>query len=248
MRFKLISCQVFCREIAAVMKESPHEIEVEFLSKGLHEIPCTEMCRRLQQAVDRAATGGFDAVLLAYGFCNHGLAGLRANRIPLVLPRAHDCIEVLLGRERAQQQRETHPGTYFQSSGWIEHRRNPEELASLSTARRQGLYSSHEELTERFGPGNADYLKDLLGDHTRHYSNMVYIQGDTPVDGRYAGQTEAEAARRGWSFTALPADLSLLRRLVIGDWDETDFLVVPSDGRVAACYDARIIQSEPSLP
>ena len=246
MRLKLISCQVFCREIAAVMRDSPHEIEVEFLSKGLHEIPCAEMCLRIQHSVDRAA--GFSAVLLAYGFCNHGIAGLRATSVPLVLMRAHDCIDVLLGRSRASQYREQNPGAYFQSTGWIEHRRNPAELESLSIAHRHGLYASHEALASRFGEESAAYLREALGGHTKHYSRLAYIHSGTARDDACASQTEAEAARRGWAFDRLPADLGLLRRLVQGGWNDAEFLIVQPGQTVAASYDNQLIRTEPTTP
>ena len=244
MRLKLISCQVFCREIASVMKHSPYEIDVEFLSKGLHEIPCMEMCRRIQQSVDRAT--GFDAILLAYGFCNHGIAGLRANDVPLVLMRAHDCIDVLLGRSRAARYREENPGAYFQSGGWIEHRQNPAELEALSIANRHSLYASQDELASRFGDDNAAYLREVLGDHTKHYTRLAYIHSGTARDEDYALQTQTEATHRGWAFDQMPADLSLLQRLVNGDWNAEEFLVVRPGQTVAASYDHQLIHTEPT--
>lgn len=248
MRFKLISCQVFCREIAAVMKRSSNEIDVEFLSKGLHEIPCCDMCRRIQSVVDAVDSRRFDAILLAYGFCNHGIAGLRAAAVPLVVPRAHDCITMLLGRERSARYREANPGAYFQSSGWIEHRKNPEELEALSTAKRHGLYATEAQLAERFGEKNAAYLREHLGNHTRHYSRLAYIRGDSQRDAHYSELTAAEATRRGWAFDELPADLTLLQRLVNGDWNDEDFLIVKPGQQIAAAYDSSIIQTEPAAP
>lgn len=245
MRLSLISCQVFCREVAAVLRESPHEIRVSFLSKGLHDIPCAEMSRRIQNEIDEA--GACDAVLLAYGFCNHGIAGLTAREVPLVLPRAHDCITVLMGGcAKSAPYREAHPGAYYQSSGWLEHRRNPAELEALSIARRHGLQAGLEELIARHGEDNGRYLHAQLGDHTRHYDRLTYLHAGLPADERHAAATRAEAARRGWSYEELPADLTLLRRLVHGEWDEEHFLTVPPGRSVAATYDERLIQSEPA--
>jgi hypothetical protein len=34
MRLKLISCQVFCREIAAVTRRTPNRVDIEFVAKG----------------------------------------------------------------------------------------------------------------------------------------------------------------------------------------------------------------------
>ena len=37
MRLRLISCEIFFREMCALIARSPHTIDVEFLPKGLSE-------------------------------------------------------------------------------------------------------------------------------------------------------------------------------------------------------------------
>lgn len=51
MRLKLISCEIFYREMCAVLARSRNQVDVEFLSEGLHDIGAASMCARLQQAV-----------------------------------------------------------------------------------------------------------------------------------------------------------------------------------------------------
>lgn len=244
MRLKLISCQVFTREVAAVVARSRHVVEVEMLSKGLHNIGCVGMRERLQAAIDRVPAG-FDAVLLGYGLCNNGLAGVRARGVPLVVPRAHDCITVLLGSQaRYLEYFERHPGTYFKSSGWIEHEKNPEDLNQLSIAHRNSMDASLEELTARYGEENARYLWEELVNHARHYGQFTFIEMGVEPDDRFARQTRDEAARRGWRFEKVPGDLSLLQRFVDGDWPDADFVVVPPGHALAACFDGRIMKVE----
>lgn len=247
MRLKLISCQVFCREIAAVASESPHDISIEFLSKGLHEIPCVDMAARIQKCIDQTSSTDFDVILLAYGFCNHGIVGLKAREIPLVVPRAQDCVSILMGIAKSESYRSSHPGAYFKSSGWIEHRNNPKELDALSTARRNGLYSTRDEFAARYGEENADYLHEQLGHHTRHYSQLTYINSGLKMDAKYATETAVEAESRGWSFEEVPGDPSLLQRLVRGDWVGEEFLIVPRGQRIAASYDKQVIKAEPDV-
>ena len=45
-------------------------------------------------------------------------------------------------------------------------------------------------------------------------------------------------------FEKLTGDLSLLERLVAGDWDPEDFLVVPPGHRIVACSNERIMEAE----
>ena len=87
MHLKMISCEVFGREIVAVMERSPNQVQVEFLSQGLHDIGCVGMRERLQHAIDHSDHHGCQAILLGYGLCNNGLVGLRSRSIPLVVPR-----------------------------------------------------------------------------------------------------------------------------------------------------------------
>ena len=241
MRLKLISCQVFSREVAAVVAHSRHQIDVEILSKGLHNIGCAGMRERLQAAIDRVPPGP-DAILLGYGLCNNGLAGLRARDIPLVAPRAHDCITVLLGsKERYLDYFERHPGAYFKSSGWIEHEKNPAELDQLSIPHRNSMHASFDELAARYGEENARYLLQELGNHTRHYGQITFIEMGVEPDDRFERQSRVEAARRGWRFEKIQGDLSMLQRFVDGEWAESEFLTVPPGQQLVATYDEKLI-------
>ena len=83
------------------------------------------MRERVQAAVDQSGGETYDAILLAYGLCNYGVRGLHAE-VPLVLPRAHDCITLLLGsRQRYAEYFAVNPGTFYQSPGWIERDSDP---------------------------------------------------------------------------------------------------------------------------
>ncbi|MBP2670793.1 MAG: hypothetical protein H6Q85_859 [candidate division NC10 bacterium] len=52
MRFHLIGCEVFCREICHVMARSRHELDIRFLSKGLHNCAGLSMRQRIQDCLD----------------------------------------------------------------------------------------------------------------------------------------------------------------------------------------------------
>ncbi len=97
MRLKLIGCEIFYREICAVVSRSPNLVDIEFMLKGLHDIGCAGMLERLQGALDRVDERKYEAVIFAYGLCNNGIVGLTARSIPLVIPRAHDCITLFFG-------------------------------------------------------------------------------------------------------------------------------------------------------
>ena len=126
MRIKLIGCEVMFREICHLVARSGHQVDIEFLPKGLHDQKSAVMRARLQERIDAVSAADYDAIVLAYALCGNGLAGLEARAIPLVLPRAHDCIALFMGsRHRYQQYFDTHPGVYYKTSGWIERGEGP---------------------------------------------------------------------------------------------------------------------------
>ena len=69
MRLKLISCEIFYREMCAAVARSPHRVDLEFLPKGLHDIGSAKMSARLQEAVDTVDAERYQAVLLGYALC-----------------------------------------------------------------------------------------------------------------------------------------------------------------------------------
>jgi hypothetical protein len=245
MRFKLISCEVLYREMCLAISRSPHQVDLDFLPKGLHDLGAGAMRERVQAALDRLDASGYDAVLFGYGLCNNGLAGLTAREIPLVVPRAHDCITLFLGsKERYLDYFNANPGVYFKTTGWIERGSNHLELQQLSIPRRTGMDATYEELVARYGAENAQYLYETLCCHTRNYSQFTFIEMGVEPDDRFERHTREQAEERGWRYEKVAGDLSMIQRLVDGVWDEREFLVVPAGHRVVARYDEGIIAAE----
>ena len=105
------------------------------------------MAAKIQEAVDRTPEGVYDAILLGYGLCGNGLDGLTARHTRLVLPRAHDCIALLMGsRERYRAYFEANPGTYYRSTGWLERGKGLQQLTHNTTGFDESLDSADREI------------------------------------------------------------------------------------------------------
>jgi len=240
-RLKLISCEIFYREMCAAVARSPHRVDLEFLPKGLHDIGSAKMSARLQEAVDAVETERYEAVLLGYALCGTGLVGLTARAIPLVLPRAHDCITLFLGsNQRYLEYFQNTPGVYFKTSGWIERGETGGRLTQLAFGK-SGEGFTYANLVEKYGEENAQYLWEAM---TPSYRQFSYIEMGVEPDGRFERHTREQAVERGWKFEKLQGDMRLIDKLVAGGWDDEEFLVVPPGHRIVARYDEQIVGTE----
>jgi hypothetical protein len=241
MRLRVIACEVLCREICDAAARSPHQVDVEFLEKGLHDYGAAAMRKELQFRIDASDPVKYDAVALGYALCGNGLHGLQARRLKLVAPRAHDCIALLMGSRRIYEDYfNSNPGTYFRSTGWLE---RGKELAPLAQVR-TGLGKNLETLIDKYGEDNGTYLFTELNKYQQSYRRLVYIETGLEPDAHFEVEAQGEAEERGWEYAKLRGDLRLIRMLLNGEWDPKEFLVVEPGQRIVARYDEGIIRAE----
>lgn len=114
----IITCQVLEKEIGTLVRDNPEVVRFEVMEWGLHVQP-----DRLLAAVSeriREMENEVQAVVLGYGRCQ-AMDRLPADfRVPVFRPEAEDCIGVLLGQERYEQEIRKEAGTWFFSRGWTE--------------------------------------------------------------------------------------------------------------------------------
>jgi hypothetical protein len=249
MYLKAIVCDVLMREVCQYAALSDHVIELTFLPQGLHREPDL-LRKRVQEEIDKTeARHGqieesnqvlrrieYDAILLGYCLCSNGIVGLSSRKVPLIIPRGHDCITLLLGsREKYQEYFNTHRGVYWYSAGWIERTIPP------GKERYEQVYQGY---VERYGQDNADYLMEMEQNWFKEYSWATYIDWELPKSDEYRRLTQEAAAFLGWNYDELKGDLRLIRDLLNGKWDDEDFLKVAPGEIVSPSYDDYIICSQ----
>jgi hypothetical protein len=228
-KYKLISCSVFQRELCAAIAESPNTIDPEFLEIGLH-LDQRRLKAAIQERIETAADR-YDAVLLGYGLCGNGLAGIKAGPVPLVIARAHDCCTILLGSRAAF---EKHfggtPSASWSSAGYIE--RSPNYLRTPEEA----LGIDYEELVRKYGEENARFVRESLKSAVPEHE-VRYIELDETAHLGYAESARERAAAEGKDFILIRGSSRLLRALLAGNWDVDEYLVVPPGSCITPLYD-----------
>ena len=229
----VIACHVLWREISHFAARSSVAFHPVFLEQGLHNTPDV-LRAELQKAID-AVDGRFDAILVGYGLCSNGIAGVSARLSRLVVPRAHDCITLFLGsKERYRSYFDAHPGTYWYNVGWIETGSQP------SRRRYEETLASY---VERYGADNAEYLMEMEQAWFKEYSNAAYIDQGLVDESAYKAFTREAAEWLGWSCDELAGDNSLLVDFLEGRWDTERFLVVEPGHAIAPSHDERVVTS-----
>ncbi|MFH1371264.1 MAG: DUF1638 domain-containing protein [Planctomycetota bacterium] len=219
MRLRFISCKIMQREAYYCAARSPNIVDVVVMRQGLHTEP-EKLRGEVQKHLDITNDNQgrpYDASLLGYGLCSNGIVGLH-SKIPIVVPRGHDCITLLLGsKERYKEYFESHRGTYWFSPGWIETDMQPGKERFERTLK---------EYIEKFGEDNARYLVETEQGWLKEYNWATYIDWGFANNEKEKQLTKRAAESLGWKYDVLKGDSGLMQRLVDGRWDGKEFLIV----------------------
>jgi hypothetical protein len=246
MRIKVISCDVLYRELCYAAARSQHQVDVQFLTKGLHDEGCRPMRLRLQAEIDKTDGPKYDAIVLGYALCGNGTVGLAARSIPVVIPRAHDCISLLMGSKKAYENYfESHHGVYFRSTGWLERDFDSPQIQSELVRQRTGAGYELNDLIARYGEDNGRYLFEQFSNYQQSYKQLTFIKTGIEPNDNFEQKAREEAIRRGWKYEEYKGSMRLFDAMVAGEWSQEEFLIVPPGHRVKESYDDKLIDIEP---
>jgi hypothetical protein len=247
LRLHVIACPVFQRELEMLSASAAAAITMQHLEMGLHERSADQLRTALQDAIDRVTADQCDAIVVAYGLCNRGIVGLQARSLPVVLPRAHDCIGMLLGdTKRYLAQMEAQAGTCFQSAGWLENAPANGDVCPPNLSFGPGSSVTRERLAKKYGEENADFLLEQFAAFTRHSQRLAFISTPVHDAARWEKAARKTAQAHAWAFEKLPGDLGWLRRLISAEWNEREFLILKPGERAAARHNGQLIGAEPA--
>lgn len=215
----IIACQVLQSLLERLLPADLAE-QVSFMDYGLHRLP-SKMTWTLQDALDSIETPSL--VVLGYGLCGNGLNGIRAGQHTLLIPRADDCIAILLGSRQAYlHEFESTPGTYYLSKGWLESGSHP--------------LKEYKEYVEKYGSEDAAWIMDQ---QYQHYERLVLVAHSQADLDKYRPEAEAVARyceRWGMRYEEILGSDRYVRRLIeiaaTLDKADDEFVVVPPGGEI----------------
>jgi Protein of unknown function (DUF1638) len=213
----IIACEVMREELLGISTDQP--IQFQFVSMGLHRWP-ERLKEELTRVLAEDIPPGTTAIVLGFGLCGGALAGLRAPSVPLIIPRVHDCIPLLIGSNPAYQQELEHEkGTYFLSGGWLEGERT--------------LMTEYRRVRDRQGEVKARKVMATMLDS---YRRILFIRTGHPRQ-----EQRLAEARELSTLLDLPLEIRdssshWLEQLVSSPWDTDKFIVIKPTGEIREEY------------
>ncbi len=199
MTVKIIACEVMKEELLAIAPRQP--VEYEFVSMGLHLHP-PKLHRYLQEILDRAR--GYAQIVLAFGLCGGAAGGLTAGDSPLIMPRVHDCIPLLLGAHHAAGQGK---GTFYLSCGWM--------------AGEGNILAEYRRIADKYGVIKAERVFNRM---FNAYHSVLFISTGCARESVYREQSRQLAALLRLSHQTVKGDHTYLHKIVHGPWNEPEFI------------------------
>jgi hypothetical protein len=249
MRLKVIACSVFLRELSLLAARAHPVLDISYVRQGLHDYPDL-LQREIQGVIDQAEAepGGHEAlteppedfagIVLGFGVCSRALCGVTSRRYRLVLPRAHDCIALLLGSQcRYLQEFNAEPGTYWFSPGWVEQSTFPAGTGQDIMRRRYAA---------RYGEENADFLIDHWRSSLSQYRRAALITWDELDRPEYHEHAQASAHAFGWRCEVLRGSEALLERVVNGEWRSDETVIAEPGETFELGTDEEVVKNVPA--
>lgn len=204
----VVCCETLRLEMEAARARTGSALPCVWIESGLHNVP-----DRLRAALKKAL-GGLGAhterVLLSMGFCGNAVVGLRTGDYELILPRADDCISILLGSHARRSAVCGEAPTYFLTRGWLDGERN--------------IWAEYQYACKKYGKRRADSLfRTVLA----HYERLAVLDTGAYALSALEPETREIADKLQLRHEVLRCDLRYLEALLCGPWPEERFVRVP---------------------
>jgi Protein of unknown function (DUF1638) len=219
----VIACRVL-QDLLARLLPAGLATEVVYTDHGLHRQPGI-LNKTVQEAIDCIKTPSL--VVLGYGLCGDGLAGVRSGRHTLLIPRADDCVTLFLGSHDAYRREfRAVPATFYLTKGWLESDCNPAR--------------EYQEYVDKYGPDNAAFIVDMQYQHLKRLALVAHSQADLVAYRPRALEVAHYCERWSMRYEEILGSDAYIRRLVEAAADlesaGDDFVVIPPGGELRQAH------------
>jgi hypothetical protein len=211
MKSIIITCRTVKAEVDKAIEETGCHYSVLALESALHNEP-DKLRKVLQETLDRISN--VDQVLLMMGFCGNAILGLKPEGFNLIVPRADDCITMLLGSQAKRTEVQRMMPTYFLSRGWLD----CWELMERT------IFDEYERTLQRYGKEKAQKILRIT---FKHYKRIGLIDTGAFEMEEMLKKSQNYATFLNLQCEIIPGTMNYLKKFLIGPWDD-DFIIIHS--------------------
>ncbi len=194
MKIKIIGCASTMNEVKWL--GISENMDCTFCDFNLHGKPA-KLHQMLQQAI--IDSQNFDLIILTYNRCSNVLVNLISPKVPLLFPKTHDCIGLLLGsHKRHLEFCRKNSAAYYFSQGWLDYGRDP--------------YTEYLEYQIKYGTKKAKSLIHTL--YGRYQKAVLIITPSMKNIAYYRTKVKEIACFFHWDIDEVEGDMALLTSLI----------------------------------
>ena len=205
----LISCSMLADEINHILKQTGIDLPIIWIERGLHNTP-KKLNQLLQHYIDTLQDQ--DEILLTFGLCGNGTAGLVSDHPLLRIPRFDDCINQLLCRQPRTSRKQTETDSIYLTRGW--------------TLDKEAILQQYELLSKQYDSEMRDLIFQTM--YAGYHTLTIIDTGcyDLKPVMQYA---EKASAYLGFNCKTVPGNISTLEHLICGTEDPNILTLAPGE-------------------
>lgn len=212
MRSVILSCNTIRAEVDQVIEKTDFSGTVLYLESGLHNEP-KRLHQVLQETLNRISN--VDQVLLVMGYCGNAVLDLKPRGFRLIVPKADDCITMLLGSQEKRKIAQEEKYTYFFSKGWLDH------FDDIESTIMQDL----ERMIQKYGKARA---MRIFRSMFAHYQRIGVIDTGTFNLDEMMEKAKKQAELMQLVCEVIPGTISFLEAFLTGPWETDQFIIINS--------------------
>lgn len=210
MRSVIISCRTIKAEVEQAIEVTGYTGPVFYLESGLHNEP-EKLKVILQETLDRFSN--IDQVLLVMGYCGNAVMSLKPEGFRLVIPRADDCITMLLGSQKRRQEVQREAPTYFFSRGWLDYWDDLE----------RPIVEEYGRIIVKYGRERAERLMRSM---YHRYKRLGIIDTGTFDMDQMLEKAKLRADFLKLDYEVIPGTMDYFHKFLTGPWEDGDFILI----------------------
>ncbi|MCD8197586.1 MAG: DUF1638 domain-containing protein [Lachnospiraceae bacterium] len=204
MKTAIVACAVMEKELQYIFSEEGLDYPIVWIESALHDVP-KKLHARLEEELEKLQA---ERVILTFGLCGNSVIGLRADSREYILPKADDCITMLLGSRERRRKLNSELAAYYLMEGWLRGPKTPmQEL---------------QRVRERYGEKLGQEIIEVM---YQNYRSLCLLDTGLSDLEQLKGECQPVAEITGTEVCVETGTLDWLRRLILGPWDSENFIV-----------------------